>query len=144
MVRNEKVGAVSPNLRFGHNKRNSVTLENHYEEYATKKASEAFFQLTPKACCPEDIRPERFRRRSSSRLWTPNWRRFPLPSMYAQQERPRDRTDSARFDFFLSPPTALSQARFWYKIGTKPYRTCPNSKKNQRHETARARTGKGL
>jgi hypothetical protein len=98
MVRNEKAGAVSPNLRFGHNKRNSVTLENHYEEYATKKASEAFFQLTPKACCPEDIRPERFRRRSSSRLWTPNWRRFPLPSTSAQQEQPRDRTDSARFD----------------------------------------------
>jgi hypothetical protein len=32
---------------MGH-KRTSVTLENHYEEYATRKASEAFFQLTPK------------------------------------------------------------------------------------------------
>ena len=41
------LGMDETRRRMGH-KRTSVTLENHYEEYATRKASEAFFQLTPK------------------------------------------------------------------------------------------------
>ncbi|MBO93532.1 MAG: hypothetical protein CMI32_01360 [Opitutales bacterium] len=41
------LGMDETRRRMGH-KRTSVTLENHYEEYATKKASEAFFKLAPK------------------------------------------------------------------------------------------------